>query len=91
MGTAAQPPGQISIWQTPFTRMACAHSVTPLEQISQMSGMGVLGQGSMIGGGPASSQEVLQSKNPLCVHVQLVVHVASPVPQPVPGVQLEPW
>jgi hypothetical protein len=88
---AAQPPGQISIWQTPFTRMACAHSVTPLEQISQMSGMGVLGQGFVIGGGPASSHTVLQSKYPLCVHMQLVVQVPSPVPQPEPGVQLEPW
>jgi hypothetical protein len=71
--------------------MACAHSVVPLEQTSQMSGTGVLGQGFVSGGGPASSQEVLHSKNPPCVHMQLVVQVPSPEPHPDPGEQADPW
>jgi hypothetical protein len=38
--------------------MACAHSVVPFGQISQMSGTGVLGQGFVIGGGGGGWQVV---------------------------------
>ena len=56
--------------------MACAHSVVPFGQISQMSGTGVLGQGFVIGGGGGGgggTQVVEQSKN-LPLHLQLVEH-----------------
>jgi hypothetical protein len=73
--------------------MACAHSVVPFGQISQISGTNVFGQGFVIGGGGGGGgggwQVVEQSKN-LPLHLQLVVHWPSPVPQPDPGVQADP-
>ena len=72
--------------------MACAHSVVPFGQISQMSGTGVLGQGFVIGGGGGGggcSQEVEHSKN-LPLHMHDVKHCPSPDPQPEPGVQADP-
>lgn len=49
-----------------------------------------------IGGGPASGQSVVQSKNPIALQVQDVSHPASPgppllpPPHPSPGVQAAP-
>ena len=69
--------------------MACAHSVVPLLQISQMSGTTVPGHGFMIGGG---WQSVEQSKTPFESHLQVVpqFELAPLLVQAVPGLQEAP-
>jgi hypothetical protein len=73
--------------------MACAHSVVPLLQTSQMSGTANPGHGSVTGGGPASSQ-ARQSNVPSGPHVQVLPHGpsgADAFAHPVPGMQAAPW
>jgi hypothetical protein len=66
-----------------------------LLQTWQMSGNARSGHGSVrTGGGPASSQEVEQSKNPLELQLHVVEHPSGPddaVPQPSPCEHAEPW
>jgi hypothetical protein len=78
-----------------MTRIACAHSVVPLLQTSQMSGRARSGHGSVrTGGGPASTQPVTQSKKPFELQLHVVEQPSGDVPavpQPSPCEHAEPW
>jgi hypothetical protein len=71
-----------------MTRIACAHSVMPFLQTSQMSGTAVSGHGFV--SGPASTQSVSHSKKPLAVHVHCAPQAGPDVAHPVPGAQAAP-
>jgi hypothetical protein len=59
-----------------------------------MSGTAKPGHGSVMGGGPASSHPVTQSKNPFALQLQVVEQLspgAPAVPHPSPGEHAAPW
>jgi hypothetical protein len=64
-----------------------------LLQTWQTSGTAKFGHGSVVGGGPASWQSLVQSKYPLTLQLQEIEHPPGPllvVPHPSPGMHAPP-